>query len=480
MTMQFSSAGRLHSVEQGGGAGSPAQLVQRASTSAPLSRRALLSMGGLGAAGLLLPTEAEAEAQSQAVGPPDVSVSWARDWVQAAYDLTWHNTSIGQFGPTPPDAARCYAYLSIAMYEACVAGMPKHRSLAGQLTGLGAGPVVRGPVDFPLALSAAAHAVATGIYPKALEADLSALDSLRAAQVAARRAMGVKEASVTASLRYGKAVADWLLAWVARDGHRDIVDLPYTPAPGEGLWQSTPPNFRPAIEPHWAAIRPLVMRTADEVEPEPHLPFSSEPGSPFYEQALVPYRTSATLTDEQRAIARFWTDNPLLSGLPSGHWLLAVGGAAQQRGLALADLLEAYARCAIALHDAFLSCWTHKYRVNLIRPVTYINRYVDPTWSTFVNTPQFPEYTSGHSVSSMAAATVLTDLLGSFGYIDDSHRDRGMPARAYGSFTEAAEEAAQSRIYGGIHYPMGIEAGKEQGVRVGRLVLSRIQTRRRR
>ncbi|MCA1783804.1 MAG: vanadium-dependent haloperoxidase [Dermatophilaceae bacterium] len=409
-----------------------------------------------------------------------VPLDWARDWIQVAYDLTWHNTAVGRFGPTPPDAARCYAYLSIAMYEACVAGMPKHRSLAGQLNGLRDGPVARGPVDFPLALTGAAHAMATGIYPRAVDADVAALASLRASQVAARRAAGVKEAAVTASLRYGMAVASWLLDWVSRDGHGEIVALPYTPPVGEGLWESTPPNYRPAIEPHWSAIRPMAMRTADEVDPEPHIPFSPEPGSPFHEQAMVPYRVSATLTDEQRAIARFWTDNPLLSGLPSGHWLLAVGGAAQQRGMALADLLEAYARCAIALHDAFLSCWTHKYRTNLLRPVTYINRYVDPTWSTFVNTPQFPEYTSGHSVSSMAAATVLTDLLGSFPYIDDSHRDRAMPARAYGSFTEAAEEAAQSRIFGGIHYPMGIEAGKEQGIAVGQIVLSRIHTRRRR
>ena len=157
---------------------------------------------------------------------------------------------------------------------------------------------------------------------------------------------------------------------------------------------------------------------------------------------------------------------------------MIVADVTETRSVNLATTVEALARTGIALHDAFLCCWTWKYRLNLLRPVTYIRRYVDPTWSTFVNTPQFPEYTSGHSVASRAASTVLTHLLGSFGFVDDSHRDRGMPARSYASFTAAADEAAQSRLYGGIHYPMGIEAGKDQGDAIGALVVSRLRTRR--
>ena len=107
-----------------------------------------------------------------------------------------------------------------------------------------------------------------------------------------------------------------------------------------------------------------------------------------------------------------------------------------------------------------------------------MRRYIDPDWATFVNSPQFPEYTSGHSVASRAASTVLTDLLGTFAYVDDSHRDRGLPARSFTSFHHAADEAAQSRLYGGIHFPMGIENGKAQGDQVGALVLARLRTRK--
>jgi hypothetical protein len=140
--------------------------------------------------------------------------------------------------------------------------------------------------------------------------------------------------------------------------------------------------------------------------------------------------------------------------------------------------LETLAMTGVALHDAFLNCWTWKYRYNLLRPVTYVNRYIDPTWATLINSPQFPEHTSGHSVASPAAAAVLTDRLGSFPFTDHSHDVRGHAPRAFASFASAAREAAESRLYGGIHYPHAIAAGLTQGEEIGALVLQRLRTRR--
>lgn len=438
-----------------------------------LSRRSLL----VGAAATATVT-ATAPAHATGLGldpattPDELSPRWAQEWVQTCYDLTWRE------GPTPPNAARCYGYLAVAMYEACVAGMPDHRSVGGQLTGLAAlPPAPKGKLDWPIALAAAAHTVSRHVYAKAAAAQLATLDALLDGQVAGRREQ-VPSSCVVRSLEHGRRVGRALNDWIDTDGYAAIAGRPYTPPVGESLWVSTPPNFRPAIEPYWAEIRPLVMSSPGEVRPGTHLPYSTVPGSEFHQQAETVYRTGLALTDEQRAIARFWTDNPLLSGLPSGHWFLAVSQVADQRKLSLERLLEAYVRLGITLHDAFLSCWTAKYIHNLLRPVTYINRHIDPAWATFVNSPQFPEYTSGHSVASRAASAVLTDLLGTFEYVDDSHRDRGLPARSFTSFTHAADEAAQSRLYGGIHFPMGIENGKEHGDRLGAVVLQRLRTRR--
>lgn len=399
--------------------------------------------------------------------------TWAADWVDTCFDLVWRE------GPTPPNAARCYAYVAIAMYEAARGGMPRHRSLGRQLNGLGRMPEPPGgTVDWAVALAGSAHAAAHTVYAGSAPERLATLDALLERQVDARRAAGVRPVVVRRSLGHGRAVAASVAAWISGDGYAGTVGRDWTPPVGESLWVSTPPNFRPAIEPYWSEVRPIVMRSAGEVEPVPHLPFSTEPGSPFRRQAETVLETGRALTDEQRAIARFWTDNPLLSGLPSGHWMRLVTQVAAQQRLDLGATVEALALAGIALHDAFLSCWTAKYRYHLLRPVTYINRYLDPGFATFVNSPQFPEYTSGHSVASRATSTVLTALLGRVAFLDDSHRDRDLPARAYADFHAAADEAAQSRLYGGIHYPMGIENGKDHGDLVGLLVLARVRTRR--
>ncbi len=432
-------------------------------------------MAGVGAAGASAlfagPARAE-QAGAPRAATDRLSPEWANAWIQACYDLTWRE------GPSPTQAARCYNYLALAMYEACVAGMPRHRSVGGQLTGLGSLPAPRGDVDWPTALAAAALTVSEAVYAGASAANRATLAALHDGQVAQRRSSGVSRGAIASALRHGQAVGGAVAAWAAGDGHAAVTGRPYTPPVGESLWEPTHPNYRPAVEPYWSEIRPMVLRSGDEVRPVDHLPFSTAPGSAFWNQANTVYETSKTLTDEQRAIARFWTDNPLLSGLPSGHWMLAVAQVARARGLGLADTLEAYARLGVTLHDAFLNCWTWKYRLNLLRPSTYVRRYIDPDWATFVNSPQFPEYTSGHSVASRAASTVLTDLLGTFAYVDDSHRDRGLPARSFTSFHHAADEAAQSRLYGGIHFPMGIENGKAQGDQVGALVLARLRTRK--
>ncbi len=442
-----------------------------------LSRRELLRAGGalgaVGTLGLLAPAAAHAGPTATVTRGPlsRTSPAPAIAWLRSAYDLSWRE------GPTPPQAARCYNYLALAMYEACVGEMPFHRSLGGQLTGLGSLPVSAARIDALTALAVSAHEVATFVYASATPERKAALTSLRDEQLTARRRV-VAPGTYRHSIAHGRAVATTLVAWIATDGWSDIQDRPYTPPVGPDKWEHTPPNFSAVVEPYWSEVRPMVMRSAGELRPTPHIPFSTDPGSAFYAQAMATYNQSRANTDETRAIASFWTDNPLRSGLPAGHWMLIAAQAIEQHGLALDVTLEALARLGVTAHDAFLSCWTIKYEYNLIRPVTYVNRYIDAGWSTFVNTPQFPEYTSGHSVSSCAAATVLADLLGELPVHDDSHRDRGLPARDFSSFRAAADEAAQSRIYGGIHFPMGIENGKPHGDQIGQLVVDRLRTRR--
>jgi membrane-associated phospholipid phosphatase len=143
----------------------------------------------------------------------------------------------------------------------------------------------------------------------------------------------------------------------------------------------------------------------------------------------------------------------------------------KQEDATLALSAEAYARMGIAVSDAFIGCWKAKYVFNLIRPVTYIQNLIDEDWMPIVNTPPFPEYPSGHSVQTGAAASVLAGLFSEdYHFVDYTHDDLGLASRPFTSFTEMADEAALSRLYGGIHYRSAIELGLEQGSCIGQRV----------
>jgi hypothetical protein len=200
------------------------------------------------------------------------------------------------------------------------------------------------------------------------------------------------------------------------------------------------------------------------------------------------YTTGKTLTSLQREIANFWDCNPFAVSVhghinyaikklsPGAHWLSIAGIAAQKSGADLARTSAAYTLTAIALFDGFISCWDEKFRSNVIRPETYINAFIDEEWKPLLQTPPFPEYTSGHSVISTASAIVLTNFFGdNFSFTDTSEIQFGLPTRNFTSFMEACNEAALSRLYGGIHYMPAIEQGQVQGKKVGELVLTRIK-----
>ncbi len=399
----------------------------------------------------------------------DVALRWAR----ALY------LAVKQERLSPPSAARVYAHLGISLYEGVVSGMPQHVSLGRQLNGLGALPAaIRSQrYDWPSVANATAWGVLS--HDLAGRAGLQYLSDLEAAVRAERAATGVPADVLARSIAFGGQVAAALVAWIDTDGWAGIQGRAFTPPVGDALWIRTPPNFGASIEPYWGEVRFLAIEEADPCRPTPHVPFSAVAGSPFWEQANATYQAGLVLTDEQKVTALYWRDNPDGStGLPSGHWMLIGAQVIADKGLDLGLAAEAMAKLGIGLADGFSSCWREKYRSNLLRPVTYIQRYIDPAWNSFVNSPAFPEYTSGHSVGSGAAAGVLTALFGHATFLDTAVELSGHTPRAFTSFQEAADEAAISRLYGGIHYPMGIEVGLEQGACVADHVLARLRTRR--
>jgi hypothetical protein len=305
------------------------------------------------------------------------------------------------------------------------------------------------------------------------------------------RATGMPEEVFQRSVDYGNAIAQHIMAWSASDNYKQTRSFPkYTVDNDPATWKPTPPAYMDGVEPHWNKVRSFALDSAGQFRPSPPTAFSEEEESPFYKEAVEVYEVGVELTEEQREIARFWDCNPFVMNVkghvmfatkkisPGGHWLGITTLACKMEKKNMAESAEAYAKVAIALMDAFVSCWDEKYRSNLVRPETYINQHIDENWTPLLQTPPFPEYTSGHSMISNAAAVVLTDLFGdNFTFTDSTELEFGMPPRSFGSFKEAAAEATISRLYGGIHYRPACEIGLDIGVKIGQLVVSKIRTR---
>jgi hypothetical protein len=287
------------------------------------------------------------------------------------------------------------------------------------------------------------------------------------------------------SIVFGENVGKAILERTTIDNYKQTRGMSkFLGSEEQGKWRPTPPDYLDAAEPHWFRIKPLVLDSASQVKCPPPPFFNLDKKSEFYKSVNEVHSITTKLTDEERNIARYWDDNPfvmehnghLMYGnkkiTPVGHWMGITAIACKKKGANAVETAQAYALTSVAIFDAIISCWKTKYQYQHIRPVTVINEFIDPGWQPFLQTPPFPEHPSGHSAISAAAATVLTKCLGDgFSFEDTSDLEYIGMKRNFESFLQAANEASISRVYGGIHYRTGVEAGAVQGKQVGELVI---------
>ena len=386
---------------------------------------------------------------------------------------------------SPPVASRVYAYPCIAAYQAIRLAHDDMKDLSQVLHGLSETQVPKDAsnISYNLAaLYAFQKTAKTLIFSEKMMEEYiidfeSELDSIN-----------IGANTRKASKIYGEQVADDILAWADKDNYKETRSFPkYSISDDERLWKPTPPAYMEGIEPHWREIRTMVLTSADQFKPESPSEYDLSKSSTFYKETMEVYDTGNSLTTEQKSIASFWDCNPYVMNqtghmmfatkkiTPGGHWMGISGIAAKTAGVDLSKAIETTTFTSIALFDAFISCWDEKYRSSLVRPETVINEHIDEGWKPLLQTPPFPEHTSGHSVISTAAAHMLTALHGeNFSYKDDVELKYGLPVREYNSFKEAASEAAISRLYGGIHYMPAIDDGVEQGKKVGEFLVSKL------
>lgn len=376
-------------------------------------------------------------------------------------------------GFTPPVASRTLGYTGLAAYESVVHGIQGMNSLVGLVPQFETLPLPdEGEVmHWPSVANHCLFTVIADLYGNMSSENLTALNAIRDDFDTAFEG-SIDGQSLAASASYGNDLGAAILAYASLDGEQDcqFTNFPeYTPPVGDGLW--SPLEGQQALQPYWGDKRCFVVEfvTNDMLSPEPPA-FSTDEASELYQEALEVYEAVNNANQEEINIAEYWADGPN-TVTPPGHSISMLHQTLVAEDSNLAFAAEAYARLGMGLSDAFVQCWKTKYAFNLLRPISYIQSHIDPEWNTIVSTPPFPEYTSGHSSQSGAFGSIMTALFGdSYAFTDFTHGDDFGGPRSFGSFMEAAEEAAISRLYGGIHYPVGNNMGLMSGLAIGDMV----------
>lgn len=385
---------------------------------------------------------------------------------------------------SPPVAARMYTYSNLAFYEALRPSYPKAISFLPILKGFEQISLDRDVknIHYPFAAAMAFMNVAeTLVFSK---------DSIRVAKDSLQiqfdgLASDVKEQSTA----WANQVSSVILKRAAEDGYKLTRGMPkFSVFKERGIWQQTPPDYEEAIEPNWRYIKPLLMDSASQFKPARPPAYNLNKNSQYFKELNELYQMSVTLTDEQKQIAKFWDDNPFVSEhrghftyatkktTPVGHWMGIIGILGKQSKLPPIEIAKAYAMASAAVFDGFISTWEEKFTSKTVRPITVIRENIASEWNAFLQTPPFPEYTSGHSVISAAAATVLSSIFGNQTPFRDTVELKylGME-RSFPSINAAANEVSISRMYGGIHYRSAVENGQKQGQAIGNYFIQKLQ-----
>ncbi|MBU3741643.1 MAG: vanadium-dependent haloperoxidase [Candidatus Kapabacteria bacterium] len=418
-------------------------------------------------------------AGSLRAGVPD-SADIVHQWNRAVIEV------IMEDGFGPPIAARIHAYTNLAAYEAGRHATPGYKTLVGQLNGFKDCPLpdASKTYDWRVAVVAAFQQASSKLLYR-----IYITDSLAKVHFGALEKVVDKDV-FDRSKAFGIAVGKAINAYAKSDGYARTQGLPDWEWPKcDSCWEPTPPNFAKPLSPYCGRVRTIALKSVDQFALEAPILFSKNRSSDFFKAAMEVYNISKNMTADQKEIANFWNDNPVLTNYrghfvynsrqisPGGHWLNIARQIMVEDKVSMVKALEISSMVSFALFDGFTACWDQKFKHNLIRPVTYINNLIDKKWEPLLQTPPFPEHASGHSTITAAAAEVLQHHFGDRPFSDSTEVLFGWPVRRFANFRAAADEASISRVYGGIHYRRGCDAGNEHGKKIGKYVVATVRYR---
>ncbi len=396
-------------------------------------------------------------------------------------------------GYRPPISARALAYISMNIYEALAPSFKNHMSIRSQIKGLNL-PNIDPTKTYHWGL------VANTAFRSSFQYHLLVMNKEQFEKANEieneynkKFELECDSATYNRSVKFAKDVSEAIFDYSIKDGqtnaYRNNKPRDYVPPIGVGLWRSTGPDYLNALTPRWGEVRTLLVPANDE-DYLPPIAFSKDLNSSFGKEAKEVYDAVKNTNTESKWIAEFWSDDLNSYSIDAaGRWFGIAINYIKQENVDLETSTYVLAKLGIGLHDSAVSCWKEKYKYNLLRPVSYINEYIDPNWKSILRdptkpqgqqigvTPQHPSYPSGHSVFGALAAEIMIHTFGDkIKFTDKTHEKEtyfdGRP-RTFTSFTAMANENAYSRIPLGVHYRMdcveGLRIGKKVGQRINQV-----------
>lgn len=387
-------------------------------------------------------------------------------------------------GFSPPQASRVYVYPHIAFYSTLQAFFPD------SLTNL-----KNAIKHFPdsLKTDSKADPILTSLLSfcmtaKAVVFSEHLMDDLKNEFIQSAEKNNYSKEKISASIQCAEQNSRVIVQWLKKDNYQNTRTLErYTSSKKENEWRETPPDYLQGLEPHWPLLRKFFIDSMPEYSYVKLPDYSDTKSSEFYQIVNDVYLKSQNLTSDEKNIAMFWDDNPNVSShhahlshithkiSPPGHWLNIVSQICKQQNLPITKATKAFTYSALAMYDGVIDCWRLKYQTKIIRPISFIQKHMHADWKPLIQTPPFPEFTSGHSVVSAAAAEVLSHEFGSnFSFVDSTEILFGHPLRSFNNFHDAAMEVSLSRYYGGIHFKHSVLEGNKQGTYIAQYLLQKL------
>lgn len=398
-------------------------------------------------------------------------------WLTECLDLTKNCV-----GYSAPVAARSFAYVSVGFYECGVENQKDYSSLTNQLQGFVRSAWVNNSnVHWPHIYNYFSYNLIKKLYANMPPSSSTKLDLLKDSIYKSYK-KNITKQQIKLSEEYANNLLHDIENWMTTDNgnlsYNKNFPSSYIIKKCPSCWETTYPGYLKALQPYWGNNRLLLKSNLEIIQYIKEPNFSTDTNSVFYKDALNVFKNYDSNKKESELIAEYWDDAAGYSGTPAGHLFNLAKQLASEHNFELNKTLQLYAMLGISINDAFIICWQQKYKYNLIRPITYIQRYISPNFHTIIPTPPFPEFPSGHSMQSGAAGEIfkyfLTDTVKIIDVTNQNRVDINGKKREFNTISEMVEEISKSRFYGGIHFMNTLNQSVDYGKKIGQNTISNI------